>query len=188
LLLLGCVLAQTAAAQLTTGYSDARYLSGALLFALVVGVGAALGGATTIHRSADGWTAIGLALLLAGGSAVYRAPTGGVDAVTGGAAEAGVRRCHDPSATLLTSRLFGARHGALSGLPTAILPPNVRSLSGPELRTWLESYGILQLYEPPDARFHSAFTALRRQIGAVARVVPDPCTTVGRLDRIELTP
>jgi hypothetical protein len=188
LLLLGCLLVQTAVGQMTTGYRDARYLSGALLFALVVGVGAILGRATAIRRAAGGGTAVGLALLLAAGSVAYRAPSGGADAITGGVAEAGVRRCHDRAATLLTTPLFGAQHGALTGLPTAILPLNFRSLNPSELRSWLERYGILQLYEPPDTRFHNAFTSLRRQIGAVATLVPDPCTTVGRLDRIELNP
>jgi hypothetical protein len=182
LLLLACVLTQTAAVQLTTGIRDARYLSAAVLFALVIAVAMVLSRAT-----AAGWPAIGLALVLAAGSILHPAPTGGPDATTGGAAEAGLQRCHDPSATLLTTPLFGARHGALTGFPTAVLPPNVGSLSPSDLRSWLEDYGILQLYEPPDSRFHSAFTTLRQQIGAVATVVPDPCTTVGRLDRIGLT-
>jgi hypothetical protein len=179
LIVLPCLLVQSVVGQLGTGHLGGRHLAGAVFIALVLAVGVLLdlGGALG--------TGIALAGVLAGSVLLNPVPSGPRDSISGGAVEADLGRCHNPAATLLTGPAVGARHGALTGQPTALLPPNLAALDDAELRDWLDLYGIRQLYVPPDVRYRAAFAVALSRIAAIAQVTPEHCAGAGRLYRIE---
>jgi hypothetical protein len=185
--------AQTALAELTTGYAQERYISFLILAIVVAAGGLILSGEVPPRLPARGVRAlVALVLVVLPPLAVVGYHTlrpSGVDTLTGGQAERELQLCRDGDSTLLMD--LAPRHGALTGKPTALLPSNLAELSVAERRRWVIDYHIGQFYEMPQALgFGKTGIAddvkVRSLLSAAVTLTPDPCVRIGRLYRVSV--